>query len=142
MNLVEYIHHHVSRGECGCGLCCDRGEKPEPEGHTVDMFFFKVAATNDPTSEDLQRLIRAHAGDFCEVDLFDGKEHPYIELGGWIGDQGLALMLMGLGEIVGLWSVMQPNLLPGLPDAMKQQMAGAGMVGIVPAKAVVPANAR
>ena len=35
----------------------------------------------------------------------------YIELGAWIGDQGLALALMGLGSALGIWGIITPQTL-------------------------------
>jgi len=62
-------------------------------------------------------------------------EHSYFELGGWIGDQGLAMQYMALGKILGLWQVMHPGMILNVNDpAQKQladQMAGAGMVSIL-----------
>ena len=68
-------------------------------------------------------------GEFCSVDVFDGQEHGYMELGGWIGDQGLAMMLMGLGAVLGLWRLTTPKML-GLPNDLVMLMAGAGMITI------------
>ena len=80
-----------------------------------------------------RRLIAdSKQGEFGDMDPFDGQEHSYIEVGGWIGDQGQALTLMGLGAVLGLWKVMTPKMLPGLPDDLMQMMAGRGMVSIMP----------
>ena len=43
-SLIDYVLKHTERGECNCGQCLDRGDKPDPVGHTVDLGFFKVAA--------------------------------------------------------------------------------------------------
>jgi hypothetical protein len=94
------------------------------------MCFFKVSAKNSPKASVLREMIaNARDGAFCNLDPLDGEEHSYLQVGGWIGDQGMALMFMGLGEILGLWKVVQPKLL-GLPDDLAMQLAGAGMVCI------------
>lgn len=100
--------------------------------HTVDLVFFKVA--NDPNNpadaETLRTLIKEHRGEFNDVDLFDGNKHNYMEVGGWIGDQGLALQLMGLGAILGLWKLITPMSL-GITGDNAMQMAGMGMLSIL-----------
>ena len=133
-DLHQFIANHVERGTCRCGKCSDHpGEDQQPNGHTVDMVFFEVCAKDKPDADKLRELIaESRQGDHCELDPWDGKEHSYLEVGAWIGDQGLALMLMGLGSILGLWKLMTPRMLPGLPDELVMQMAGAGMVTIMP----------
>lgn len=132
-DLIDFITNHVERGTCECGECVDAPDEPsQPEGHTADLYFFQVKAKNEPNVDDLRELIRNHRrGEFADVDLFDGKEHNYIELGGWIGDQGLAMMLMGLGHLLDLWRVITPRTLK-IPEPLAGQMAGQGMISIVP----------
>lgn len=134
--LHEFVRNHTVRGDCTCGLCFDGKDNPEqPEGHTADLIFFKVAKVGDPNKATLRRLIEDNnLGDFADVDLFDGKEHGYIELGAWIGDQGLALMLMGLGTLLGLWKLMTPRtILPAgsADEDLIMQMAGQGLVTVI-----------
>lgn len=131
MTLEEYVMLHAERGECKCGQCIDKGDRPDPTGHTVDMFFFTVAAKGEPSADTLRELIRAHKGHHCDLDPLDGGEHSYLQVGGWIGDQGLAMMFMALGALVGLWEILTPNALP-IDDELKKQMAGMGMVSIRP----------
>lgn len=129
--LRQYIFNHVARSACRCGKCVTNGPESLP-GHTCDMVFFQVSAVDDPDPAELERLIRANVrGNHCDVDLFDGNEHGYQELGGWIGDQGLALVLMGLGDLLGLWKCLTPlNMLPGIDKELAMQMAGAGYLTI------------
>lgn len=132
--LSEYVRNHTARGACQCGQCIDGVSNPQehqPTGHTSDLFFFKVAKHGEPDAKTLRELITKHHGEWGECNPLDGKEHNYMELGGWIGDQGLAMQFMGLGELLGLWRVMTPNALP-IPDELKQQMAGMGMISILP----------
>jgi len=123
--LIDYITEHSDRGEC---TCCT--EAKQPSGHTADVIFFKVKAHPEADAETLKKLILEHSGDFNEVDLFDGKEHGFQEIGGWIGDQGLALLLMGLGSLLGLWELLTPRTVLG--EAMEEShaigMARAGLV--------------
>ncbi len=135
--LIEYIKKHVERGACTCGRCMDAPAKPEtkqPVGHTADLIFFKVKAVNEPNAEEFKRLVMAHAlqGSFGGgLNLFDDHEHSYIEIGGWIGDQGYALMLMGLGALLGAWDLFTPRvLIPELADddPLMRTMVGQGFI--------------
>jgi hypothetical protein len=132
--IHQFLEKHVVRGACTCGKCCDAppdAKALQPSGHTVDMVFFKVAAKDNPDADKLRELIAANRhGEFCDLDLFDGKEHGYMEIGGWIGDQGAAIQLMGLGVVLGLWRLLSPKML-GLPDDLALQMAGSGYLSIM-----------
>jgi hypothetical protein len=130
--LSSYIEQHVMRGECKCGSCCDSGNAPDPKGHTANVGFFTVAAADSPDAGEFKRLTKAHKGSFCDLDLFDGKEHNYMEIGGWIGDQGLALMFMGLGKLLGVFQLLTPAIL-GIKDddPMFMQMAQMGFCSVV-----------
>lgn len=133
--LIDYITRHTVRGACTCGRCADAVANPgqhQPAGHTADLIFFKVSAKDNPDTEKLRELIKAQKGEFNDCNLFDGRDHSYIEIGGWIGDQGLALMLMGLGSVLGLWKLLTPRTVLGAActDELAQSMAGAGYVTI------------
>lgn len=109
--LHRFIADYGERGACRCGRCADAGPDPgsrQPVGeHTANVLFFVVAARPGTDAEKLRELIKANvSGNHCNVDLFDGLPHDYTELGAWIGDQGCALMLMGLGSVLGLWSLL------------------------------------
>lgn len=133
ISLADYVEAFAVRGDCTCGKCCDSGPEPEkhqPSGHTADVYFFQVAAAAEADADTLRRLIAQHKGVFSECNPLDRREHNYIELGGWIGDQGLALMFMGLGTVLGLWRMLTPKVLPELDKELMDQMAGRGMVSI------------
>lgn len=129
--LHEFIFKHTIRGECMCPVCvAARGtsEAIQPEGHTADVSFFKVAAKDDPDPQKLKQCIISEGGGF----LFDGQEHGYMEIGVWIGDQGVALTLMGLGAVLHLWKLLTPQLLmPNMPKEFHDEMAGMGLVTII-----------
>ena len=128
--LADFVIAHAERGECRCGRCIDAGDSnDQPEGHTADVFMFNVTTRNDPDSEVFTRLARDHVGDFCEVDVFDGRNHSYVELGAWIGDQGIALMFMGMGSLLGVFTLMTPRMLP-IPEDLQSEMAGMGMITV------------
>lgn len=132
MTIQEYVRRHTIRGECKCGKCCDVGTQPDPVGHTADVVFFKVAAVESPSVEDFKRLTSETRGAFGDCDPFDRKEHNYLELGGWIGDQGLAMQYMALGTLLGAFDLLTPITMLGLKadDPLSQQMAEAGMISI------------
>jgi hypothetical protein len=122
-NLIEYIRTHSERGECQCGKCIDKGEDRAPTGHSVSVHFFWVQARNNPTAAELRALLEA---EYPRVERL--REGPsYIEIGGAIGDQGLALQLIGLGELVGLWTVVTPATV-FFEGAEADEMAGRGFV--------------
>lgn len=132
-NLSEYITAYSQRGACTCGRCADavaNPEKKQPAGHVADMIFFKVSAKEGASAGTLKTLLREHEGEFAQCNMLDDKEHSYIEVGAWIGDQGLALQLMGLGVLLGLWKLRTPRTMLGqeTPEQMVKLMAGAGMV--------------
>jgi hypothetical protein len=124
MTLHNYINNHTNREECQCEKSID---KPD---HTIDIFFFKIVAINNPKKEELIDLIKQHEGIHCECDPLDGKEHSYIELGGWIGDQGLALCFMGLCTLLGITNLLTPKILGLNNPELENQMAGAGFITI------------
>ncbi len=130
MGLIAYVQDNAVRGQCRCGRCLDGGEE-QPSGHTADVYFFEVALVEGADKDVLRKLVESHRGEFAECNLFDGKEHSYIEVGAWIGDQGLALILIGMGFLLGLWRLVTPKMLPGLPKELMDQMAGQGMVSII-----------
>lgn len=125
--LAEYIMKNCQRGACQCGKCIDVPEHPEekqPKGHTADLVFFKVAKTNGATKETFEQIVKTEFPHWL-----DGKEHNYLEMGGDIGDQGLALMAMGLGSLLEVWQLLTPKMLP-IPEDLQMQMAGMGMISV------------
>lgn len=124
--LANYVQAHtIAVSDAGAEMVTF------PNG-SIDMVFFHVAVSGDATADALRRLIGEHKGDFCNVDPLDGKEHSYIELGAWLGDQGLALCFMAMGVKLGLWALLSPSTMLGAAisreDALR--MAGNGFVAI------------
>lgn len=131
MKLGEYVDAHTDRGECKCGRCRDVGTKPDPIGHTADMVFFLVAKKDEPSAAEFEALTKAHPGDWQECDPLDGKEHSYLELGAWLGDQGVALRYMALGSLLGVFDLLTPRtMLPALDEDLVMEMAGAGYITV------------
>ena len=129
MKLQDYVIEHAEGGACTCGKCCDAPDTPEqkqPDGHTVNLTFFKVA-NHGGDKDTFLSLVKSEYPDWL-----DGKEHNYLEVGAEMGDQGLALMTIGLGHLLGAWRALSPDTMFGslIPDDLKQQMAGSGMVSL------------
>lgn len=129
--LREYIRAYAIRGACTCGLCYGGPENPEqhqPEGHTVDLTFFKVAAANGADANVFRALVQE-----ALPECFDGQEHNYIELGAKLGDQGCALSMIGVGHVLGIWSALSPETVLGaiVDEKLKRDMAGMGMVALL-----------
>ena len=129
MKLYQYVNQNAIRGACICGQCIDAGANPEehqPEGHTIDMAFFKVAKQDGANKEDFLALVLAEFPQWL-----DGKEHNYISMGAEIGDQGIAIMTIALGDLLGAWRALTPvRMLGALPDDILLSMAGAGMLSM------------
>lgn len=148
MTLPEYVMLHTERGECRCGKCIDAHEGPEPKptDHTVNMIFFQVSASEHADKDEFRRLTKEHHGDFAQVDPFDGREHSYLELGAWIGDQGISMQYMALGVMLGVFELQTPNLILGLPinDPIVTTLAERGLVCVIapPQKAAASCNFR
>ena len=134
--LVDFVLKNTQRGSCQCGRCIDADPDVGPiEGHTVSVEFFEVGLAEgvEIGSEEFRKLVSEHSGEFSNVDPFDGEEHGFIELGGWIGDRALALQAMALGDILGVWRLRTPsNMLPaGMSDELRMSIAQSGMVTII-----------
>lgn len=126
--LNEFVMKHCERGACTCGKCIDAPKNPEenqPSGHTEDLVFFKVKILGEPDKNQFLNLIKNE-----HPQWLDGEEHSYLEMGGDVGDQGLALMTMGLGKLIGAWELSTPNMISSISDELRKQMAGAGMITI------------
>lgn len=117
--LTDFIYTHA----CANTLTAQNGS---------DVIFFKVVAVKDPNKDELVAALKEHSGEFCKVDVFDGGEHNYIELGGWLGSQDYALRLIGLGAEMGLWKLLTPKTMLGnlISEDLVQSMAGMGMIAL------------
>lgn len=121
--LNEFVVAHTSRGECQCGKCIDKGlDRPAPN-HSVDLGFFWVAVRGEPQADQFKLLL---AGHYPNLDrLKNGLS--YIEIGAALGDQGLALLFIGLGDLLGVWRAVTPARL-GITGMAGEGLAGQGLV--------------
>lgn len=128
MELANYVLRHAVRGACTCGRCIDAPEHPEakqPSGHVIDLTFFKVAKTGGDKDEFLSLVMKEYP------DFLNGKEHNYLQVSADMGDQGIALLTIGFGHLLGVWQALTPEtVLPFLPDDLKQKMAERGMISL------------
>lgn len=121
--LIEYILAHTERGECQCGRCIDKAvDRPTPE-HSVNVHFFWVSLKGEASQDALRALLEAH---YPDLERLRGGP-SYIELGGVLGDQQVALRLIGLGDLVGLWRAITPRRL-GASEEEASNLAGMGLV--------------
>lgn len=130
MQLYDYVKEHAQRGACVCGKCMDAPPNPErrqPSGHTADLVFFKVAMKSNPSKIWFEHFAKEQFPHW-----FDGKEHSYLETGADMGDQGVALMTMGLGSLLGVWELLTPLSVLGsnCPEDIKMGLAGRGFISI------------
>lgn len=137
--LTKFVWDHAARGECQCGSCFDKGDRPDPEGHTVDLGFFIVSLMEiegtDRTGleHEFVRLTKTFPhGEFTDCNPLDGSEHSYLELGAWIGDQGLAMMYMGLGTLLGVFRLLTPAILRiEKTDPLYMKMLQGGLLSVI-----------
>lgn len=106
-----------------------------PNSVRADVHFVVVAPTEGfPDREELIETVRAALGpgEFhsCDAQTLVGGP-SYITLGGWLGSQDLALMLIGAVELAGISPAFIPESL-GLNAETADQMAGAGFVMLGP----------
>lgn len=138
-DLIEYIVEHCVRGTCTCEKCMDvSDEKIEQDVHTADIQFFKVTLKNshcmshiekNAVKDNFIRFINNHKGVHKDIDIFDGKEHDFIEIGAWIGDNDMALMLMGMGELLDMWKVITPDRVASeFSEETRRMLTDAGCI--------------
>lgn len=118
--LVEYIRKHAQIAPRSA------------EAGGTDVYYFTVKAAPGARGDVLRELIGKHKGEFCELDLFDGVDHGYIEVGGWLGSQELALALIGLGTELELWKLLSPRTLLSrkVPAELEGRLAGQGLISL------------
>lgn len=118
--LYEYVMEHTT-------VLANAVSKAGEKGN---ILFFQVAPLYTMEADELRKQIAGHHSEFGDIDLFDGEQHSYVELGAWVGDQECALRLMGAGEVLGLWDVLEPRRL-GASEKQAREMAGMGLVCII-----------
>lgn len=112
----------------------DYPEAP-PNAVRADVHFVEVAPTEGfPAHEVLVQTVRAALGpgEFGVTTAADLAGGPsYITLGGWLGSQDLALMLIGAVELAGIAKAITPGAL-GMKGEVADALAGRGLVMLGP----------
>lgn len=93
----------------------------------IDMEFIKVGVKKKIAEEKKPTFIEI-CESYPEPDRLVGGP-SYIEVGAEVGDQGLALQMFAVGEVLGLWEVITPTRL-GITGAKAQELAGKGFIMI------------
>ena len=128
--LYDFVYAAAVRGACRCGRCVDapsNAENKQPDGHTANVHFFEVALSDPNTDKKtLASGLRSLLALYPQPERL-AAGLSYIELDAVVGDQGMALTLIGLGELVGLWQAITPELL-GFTGEQAAKMAGRGLV--------------
>lgn len=98
-----------------------------PGSTRADVHFLKIGPTEGiPSKEVVIDMVRSamDEGVFCNMTAKELSDGPsYIALGGWLGSQDLALLFIGLVELVGIERAI---------GEMAGQMAGQGWVLLGP----------
>lgn len=104
----------------------------EPDAVDVGFFYIRLKPDTTLTSLKLKNaIVRAEQGSHSDMTLEDflNKEGvSYTTLGVWLGDQGLALALIGLGKALELWDILLPGDAGITNRALVEQMIGMGFV--------------
>jgi hypothetical protein len=100
----------------------------------VDVHFLVVGvvrAAAEARRAELIELLAAYPWDGPYADGLPALAMgpSYLHLGGALEDQGHALRLMALGEVLGFWQVLTPERL-GFGPEEAEAMAGRGMIMI------------
>lgn len=109
--------------------------KPDTEG-SINLDLACVKVTGNVDAENFRSLLSQNvAGCFGDIDFSEPNERGFIEIGGWIGDQGLALRFMALGSSLGVFKLLTPSIMiPGIDAETANGIARNGMVTVVSAK--------
>ena len=106
-----------------------------PDKVRANVHFVEIAPTAEfPDKDELVAVVRGAFGEGAFAPMFadDLAGGPsYITLGGWLGSQDLALMLIGAVELAGIAKAITPALI-GVTGEMADTMAGNGMVFLGP----------
>jgi hypothetical protein len=115
-------------------------DRATPEAIQVDVHF-AVVLVDPQASKFREKVIAAIEASPLDLERLRGGP-SYIELGAALGDQGLALRLLGLGQVIDLWRVITPATF-GLEGPEADNAAGMGYVmasGYHPESPLIPAT--
>jgi hypothetical protein len=109
----------------------------DDENGNINMSFFKVSINEKMAEENRQELENFWKNHLkpklseqgCNLE----KEISYINLGAVMGDQGVALMLMALGEYYEWWTILTPEKM-GFEGETARELAGHGLITLTDIK--------
>jgi hypothetical protein len=112
--LVVVEHYHMPhQTEATAGL------------ELVDVHFMVVGVDKEKAKQVKPELVEILKTYPDQPRFMQGLS--YIEVGGEIGDQGMALRLFALGKSLGLWDIITPESL-GVTGQEAHSLAGMGFV--------------
>lgn len=110
-------------------------DETPPDKVRANVHFVEIAPTAGfPAREELIAAVRdaLGPGEFAAMSADSLAGGPsYIALGGWLGSQDLALMLIGAVELAGIANAITPETL-GIDGNLANTMAGNGFVMLGP----------
>lgn len=105
---------------------------PSDNPIVVNVHFFDVRV-NPNSVDDIRPLLVEILDAYPSIDQFGNEQKPltdgvsYISLGSAVGDQGMALTLLGIGQACKLWTVITPEVLH-MTGQEANNAAGMGLV--------------
>jgi hypothetical protein len=87
-----------------------------PTPGALDLFFFSVRLRQKLTPAE-EAIFAEGLAPFRRI-LKSQPELSYLELGGMVGSQTVALRIMAMGEFLGYWKVMSPMVV--MPDVGRE----------------------
>lgn len=96
--LFDYVNEHIRR----------LGDDETPPENTMDLIFWRVVPAGG-AARTLVQLIREHKAVNSPCNLFDGQWHNHIDIGGFVGHDGLALAMMALGASLDVFELEVPE---------------------------------
>jgi hypothetical protein len=100
----------------------------QPWVEKIDLHFIVVGVDKERAEQSRSELIEL-LKTYPQPDRLVGGP-SYIEVGAVLGDQGAALQLFALGQVLGLWKVITPATLGFKEGPTSDQMAGGGFIMI------------
>jgi hypothetical protein len=96
-NIAGYVYDHTT---------CDERRWHELDAVQRGPYF--VSATYQPQRDRFLELIQLYSEQRPDCDPLDGHEHNLAEMTRWIGIRELALRLIGLGVMLGVFELVRP----------------------------------
>lgn len=112
--LVTFVQQTTSRTERNLGA--------------IDAVFYGVNLKRTVLADELKALIADYDAP-SELDFFDGLNHPLSQVIDWAEDSEIAVTIMALGDLLGIWTLHTPKSYLGrndIPESTEAQMVDQG----------------